>query len=115
MQEWLKTFIKYLLWGMTPALPIISSAIGQQCIVLAVVWFLPVPVFAQNFLATVFFSVVYHLPNWRLVGISYMFGAVLYPIVFEFGLEWIALIAVLHAAGGTSLHRAGFDLRAWKF
>ena len=113
MIEWFKTFVKYLFWGMTPALPIVSSAFVQQCIVFAVVWFLPIDEHLKWALAVLLFSVVFHVGNLPLIGLTALFGIFCYPIVFIFGPEWISLISVLHAAGGTALYRSGFNLRVW--
>lgn len=113
MKEWIKTFAKYLFWGMTPALPIVSSAIGQQCIVFGLVWFLPIDEHLRWALAVVLFSVVLHVGNLPLIGLTASFGIMLNPLVFILGPEWISVIAVLHAAGGTALYRSGFDLRVW--
>ena len=113
MIEWFRIFAKYLFWGMTPALPIASSAIGQQCIVFAVVWFLPIEEPLKWASAVLLFSVVFHVGNLPLIGITALFGIMLYPLVFILGPEWVSVIAILHAAGGTALYRDGFDLIVW--
>lgn len=119
MREYLETFVKYLFWGMTPALPIVSSAIGQQCIVFAMVWFIPdripMPVFVQYIAAVVLFSSFYHLPNLPLMILTLIFAAVFYPLVFIYGLALVPIVAILHALFGSYLYIQGFNLKAWNF
>ena len=115
MAAFLKTFLKYLLWGMTPEIPILSSAIGQQAIVFSAVWFLPLHPIFQYCFACLIFAVVFHIPNLPLIILTYIFAAVFYPFVFFYGPETILAVSLLHALSGTILHRRGFDLKVWNF
>ena len=111
----MKTLIKYLLYGMTPQLPIISSAIVQQSIVLIAFYLWKTAPDFQLIGAVLTFSVLFHLPNYKLMGLTFLFGLLFYPMVFYYSIYTLPLVAVLHASFGTVLYNLKFDMTTWRF
>lgn len=107
---YIKTFFKYLFWGMTPDLPILSSAIIQQGIAM-----LPIFLYGHYglFFSIVIFSVVFHFRNWPLVIVTAFFAGSLYSM-FVFMNMPVYIIPILHAGFGTALYYNNFNLSTWR-
>lgn len=111
----MKTYSKYLFYGMTPQLPYLSSAIGQQIILHGAIYFLPLHEYARFIIATVIFSVVMHLPNVKLIILTFLFSVIFFPIIY-FGSPYLFfLLPVFHAGFGTALYLMKFDLAVWRY
>jgi hypothetical protein len=107
--SFLKDFSFYFIW-----------ALVQQSIVLYVVSLVPWHFMIHNadissyVIATVFFSVICHLPNWLLVKNTFLLGILIYFAYYILGYNSIIWMAIIHGFGGTVIKKLGYDMRVWR-
>lgn len=71
----------------------------------------------QSFAGVLIFSIIAHLGNWLLTGLTFLLSAVFYPLFFyhDEKILVVSIMIVIHAAAGTYLKLKGYDMRVWRF
>jgi hypothetical protein len=103
-QSFLKKWGWYCIW-----------ALAQQIIVFSVLYMIPVEDVVRYLAGVALFSVVFHVPNLKLMAFTFAFSLVFYYAYFYAGFTSLILMAIAHGFGGTLYYKLGWNMRVWRF
>jgi len=99
---WNSLFFEYFAWGGI-----------QQIFVIWIVSFLAFNPW-ESFLSALLVFTSLHVPNWRLMQMTAIMGAMLYFGWYIMGYQSIVLVAFCHSMGGTLYGRTGLPMAVWR-
>lgn len=98
-------FIRYFLWGSM-----------QQIIVLSLIYLLDIGSPLVNTIAAIIlFSILFHLPNWKLMIATFFLALLIYPTYYFYNIQSIIFIGLLHGIGGTYYKYTQWGMKVWRF
>lgn len=103
-RSFVKKLFVYWLW-----------AFVQQSIVFSVLYCIHLHDDWLYVIGVIFFAVVFHLPNLRLMAFTFCFASLFYYGYFFAGFTSLIMLAFAHAVGGTLYYLTGQDMRVWRF